>query len=170
MDLASKLFAPPDKGHACMVNLTPEMVFARIIEKLGESGKIAKNGVKSVKQIMPTVLWWGRGDKNYSRNRTIARLFGELGWDCDYFFPAIGSELGLVQAWFSRLKKPDLIWVPCFRQRDMASAIRFSQKWGVPLVSDPLTSSYQKQVYERNKFTPESWRAQRLLRWVIGLV
>ncbi|MBI9077639.1 MAG: glycosyltransferase [Desulfatibacillum sp.] len=118
---------------------------------------------------MPTVLWWGRGDKNYSRNRTIARLFGELGWECDYFHPAVGSELGLVQACFSRLKKPDLIWLPCFRQRDMASALHFSKKWKIPVISDPLTSSYQKQVYERKKFSPDSWRAKRLLNWEANL-
>ncbi len=96
-------------------------------------------------------------------------MFGELGWDSDYFYPAIGSELGLVQAWFSKLKKPDLIWLPCFRQRDMASAIHFGKKWNVPVVSDPLTSSYQKQVYERKKFPRESMRAQRLLKWESGL-
>ncbi|WP_084511303.1 glycosyltransferase [Desulfatibacillum aliphaticivorans] len=118
---------------------------------------------------MPTVLWWGRGDKNYSRNRTIARLFGELGWGCEYFYPAVGSELGLIQAYFAKLKKPDLIWLPCFRQRDMASAIHFGKKWNVPVVSDPLTSSYQKQVYERGKFSPDSRRAQRLLKWEAGL-
>ncbi|MBI9077640.1 MAG: glycosyltransferase family 9 protein [Desulfatibacillum sp.] len=35
-----KATCPPDKGHVCMENLTPDLVFARIIKKLGESGKI----------------------------------------------------------------------------------------------------------------------------------
>ncbi|MFC1816249.1 glycosyltransferase [Thermodesulfobacteriota bacterium] len=113
---------------------------------------------------MPTVLWWGRGDREYSRNRTIAGLFAELGWESEYFHP-VGSELGLVQAYLSGLKKPDLIWVPCFRQRDIFSAIHFARKWYVPLVCDPLTSAYQKEVYERMKFAPGSWRARRRLRW-----
>jgi len=117
---------------------------------------------------MPTVLWWGRGDRAYSRNRTIAGLFAELGWQSEYFHP-VGSELGLVQAYLSGLKKPDLVWVPCFRQRDIFSAIHFAGKWNVPLVFDPLTSAYQKEVYEREKFSPGSWRAKRRLRWESGL-
>lgn len=117
---------------------------------------------------MPTVLWWGRGDKKYSRNRTIARLFDELGWKNEYFHP-VGSELGLMQAYLSALLKPDLIWVPCFRQRDMFSAIHFAKKWNVPLICDPLTSAYQKQIFERKKFAPGSWRARRRLKWESGL-
>lgn len=113
---------------------------------------------------MPCVLWWGRGDRNYSRNRTIARLFVELGWENEYFQP-IASELGLFQAYLARLRKPDLIWVPCFRQRDMFSAVYFARNWGVPLVCDPLTSAYQKETYERRKFAPGSWRAMRRRRW-----
>lgn len=113
---------------------------------------------------MPRVLWWGRGDCEYSRNQTIARLFVELGWENEYFHP-VASELGLFQAYLSRLRKPDLIWVPCFRQRDIFSAIHFAGRWDVPLIVDPLTSAYQKEVYERKKFAPGSWRARRRLRW-----
>ena len=32
------------------------------------------------------VLFWGRFDPGYSRNRVSAALFRELGWDVDYFF------------------------------------------------------------------------------------
>lgn len=32
------------------------------------------------------VLFWGRFDPGYSRNRVYAALFRELGWDVDYFF------------------------------------------------------------------------------------
>ena len=32
------------------------------------------------------VLFWGRFDPGYSRNRVYAALFRELGWEVDYFF------------------------------------------------------------------------------------
>lgn len=35
---------PPGKKHACMRSLAPEFVLGKIIERLGESGKIVKNG------------------------------------------------------------------------------------------------------------------------------
>ena len=32
------------------------------------------------------VLFWGRFDPGYSRNRVYAALFRELGWEVEYFF------------------------------------------------------------------------------------
>ena len=125
-------------------------------------------GIRRKAGCMKTVLWWGRGDQNYSRNRSIALLFKELGWRLRYFHP-IGSKIGTIQAYLMHLKKPSLIWVPCFRQRDMFSAIYFSKKWGVPLVFDPLTSAYEKAVYERRKYKPGSRRAERMKKWETGL-
>ena len=31
------------------------------------------------------VLFWGRFDRNYSRNRVNIALFRKLGWDVDFF-------------------------------------------------------------------------------------
>jgi glycosyltransferase involved in cell wall biosynthesis len=77
----------------------------------------------------------------------------------------VASELGLIQAYVKRLQRPDLVWVPCFRQRDMHSAVHFARKWDVPLIFDPLISWYQKEAYERGKWTPGSRRAEKRKQW-----
>ena len=64
---------------------------------------------------MPSVLWWGRSDRNYSRNRLLGSLFKELGWSVDYFHPR-SSRTGLLESYVARPRRPDLIWTPCFRQ------------------------------------------------------
>jgi glycosyltransferase involved in cell wall biosynthesis len=117
---------------------------------------------------MPTVLWWGRCERDYSRNRIIARLFTKLGWRIDYFHP-VSSQLGLVESYLRRPRRPDLIWVPCFRQRDMHSALHWAGRWQVPLIFEPLTSAYEKEVYERKKWPPGSKQAERRKRWESNL-
>lgn len=117
---------------------------------------------------MPTVLWWGRCDRDYSRNRIVAKLFSELGWTIDTFHP-ISSQLGLVESYLRRPRRPDLIWVPCFRQRDMHSALHWAGRWRVPLIFEPLTSAYEKEVYERGKWPPGSKPAERRKRWESNL-
>ena len=112
----------------------------------------------------PTVLWWSHSGRDYSRDRIVRKAFGTLGWSiCDYV-PKL-SPLGDVEARLRRIAKPDLVWVPCFRQRDAAAAQRWAMRYGVPLILDPLISAWDKQVFERRKFAEHSGQARRLLRW-----
>jgi hypothetical protein len=88
---------------------------------------------------MPNVLWWGRSDPEYSRNRIVRDLFAELDWEINFFHP-FASQTGVIEALFHRLTRPNLIWIPCFRHRDIGSAAVWAQKWRVPLIIDPLIS------------------------------
>ena len=113
---------------------------------------------------MKTVLWWGRSDRNYSRNRILREAFAELGWAIDYFHPK-SSRLGRFESYFRKLRHPELIWVPCFRHTDISSAAHWAVKWKVPLIIDPLISAYEKDVFERNKYAPDSVGGERRKRW-----
>ena len=113
---------------------------------------------------MPDVLMWGRMGRNYARNRIITKLFKEIDWSVHYYHP-ISSQLSLIQALFAGLKRPDLIWVPCFRQKDVHSAALWSRHWKVPVIFDPITSAYEKETYERKKWPAGSKRAERRKAW-----
>lgn len=110
-----------------------------------------------------TVLWWGRFDPDYSRNRILRQAYAALGWQVLDFHPGF-SPLGDVEARFRRLPHADLLHVPCFRQRDIAAAHRYARRHGIPFLIDPLISAYDKQVFERGKFSEGSVRAKKLLR------
>jgi glycosyltransferase involved in cell wall biosynthesis len=113
-------------------------------------------------QSIKTILWWGRFDPDYSRNRILRNLLVQLGWRIKDFHPRI-SFVGHVEAILKGISKPDIVWIPCFRHRDLLSARKWSSKYRIPLLFDPLISDYDKQVFERGKFAENSLRAKYVL-------
>lgn len=113
---------------------------------------------------MPNLIWWGRSDTEYSRNRIMRELLLAQGWQIHDFFPRF-SLMADIEARWTGLTRADLIWVPCFRQRDMAAALRFARRQKLPLLFDPLISVYDKRVFEQTKVTPRSPKAERLRAW-----
>lgn len=113
------------------------------------------------------ILWWGRFDPDYSRNRILRNLLAECGYHLSDFIPR-SSYSGSIEAFFSLPGKtgyPSAVWVPAFRQRDFAAARRFADKHSIPLIFDPLISSWDKAVFERKKYPETSRKAKRLLTW-----
>lgn len=119
---------------------------------------------KSIKKI----LWWGRSDPTYSRNSVIRNVMSNLGILIIDFKPRL-SFCSRIQASLSSFGEVDAIWVPCFRQRDVASACKWAKKKNIPLIFDPLISAFDKQVFERKKFLPTSPAAKKLLDWETAL-
>jgi glycosyltransferase involved in cell wall biosynthesis len=112
------------------------------------------------------VLWWGRFDPGYSRNRVYQELFRQLGWEVDYFFVKVWPRFGDVEAFFRGLDKkprPDLVWVPVARQRDIAAACRWAHKRGIRVIFDPMISAWDKKVLEQKKWKATEKRAKKLL-------
>ena len=112
------------------------------------------------------VLWWGRFDPGYSRNRVYISLFKKLGWEVDFFFVKVWPRFGDVEAFLRGLQfrtKPDLVWVPVARQRDVLAACRWAHRRGIPVIFDPMISAWDKKVLEQLKWKAEEPRAKRLL-------
>jgi len=117
------------------------------------------------------ILFWGRFGNygpDYPRNRVIIEALEGLGHAVSRFTPRF-SPLGDLEALVRRLPPCDLLWVPCFRQRDLRAASRYARRKALPLAFDPLISSFDKQVNERSKFAGDSPRGRRLLQWERGL-
>ncbi len=111
------------------------------------------------------VLWWGRFDAGYSRNRVYITLFKEMGWEVDFFFVKVWPRFGDVEAFFRGLNSrpmPDLVWVPVARQRDILAACRWAHKRGIPVVFDPMISAWDKKVLEQQKWSSDEPRAKKL--------
>lgn len=88
----------------------------------------------------------------------------ELGWSVRAFRPWF-SGWGHIEASLRRIERPSLVWVPCFRQRDAEAAVKWARRAGVPAIFDPLISAYDKQVFEHQKFAPESAQGRALRDW-----
>jgi len=97
-----------------------------------------------------TILWWGRFDPNYSRNLIIRKHLKDLNYKIIDFKPLV-SRFGFFEAFLRGIEKPDLVWVPCFRHRDILSAKKWSTRKNIKLLFDPLISSWDKEVHEKNK-------------------
>ncbi len=111
------------------------------------------------------VLFWGRFDPGYSRNRVYAALFRELGWEVDCFFvkwfPRFGDVEAVVRG-LGRRPRPDLVWVPVCRQRDILAACRWAHRRGIKVLFDPMISAWDKKVLEQRKWKADEPRARRL--------
>jgi len=113
------------------------------------------------------MLWWGRFGNygpDYPRNRTLMQCLSKLGWEIVEYQPRI-SALAHLEAAVHSFENITAVWVPCFRQRDVAAAAKWAQRQQVPLIFDPLISAYDKRVNERKKFSANSKAAQKILRW-----
>jgi len=116
------------------------------------------NGVKQ------TVLWWGKFDSGYSRNRIMKNAFVQLGWNIRSFVPR-NTRFGYLEARLKRVASAELVFVPCFCQKDIDTAIKFGCHHGIPVMIDPLISLYDSRVFERQTVAEGSSEAKRLLDW-----
>ena len=107
------------------------------------------------------ILWWGRFDENYSRNRILRSQMKKLGYQIIDFKPLV-SFLGYLQALISINFIPSLIWVPCFRHRDLKGAAKWATKRKIPIIFDPLISSWDKKINEQSKYEKTSKKSLSL--------
>lgn len=110
------------------------------------------------------LIWWGRGDPAYSRNAVIRSAMLAQGWSIHDYRPSKAVSYRILSPKHLPTDAA-LVWVACFRQRDLLGAARYARRHNIPLIFDPLISAYDKQVFEKQKFIEGSYGAQRLLRW-----
>jgi glycosyltransferase involved in cell wall biosynthesis len=110
------------------------------------------------------ILWWGRFDPDYSRNRILRNLLRASGYTLQDFVPRV-SSLGTIEALFAKFGVPDAVWVPNFCQKDFHSARRYADKYRIPLIFDPLISAWDKAIFERKKISETNRKALKLLQW-----
>lgn len=122
---------------------------------------ITTDGLVRMSHSKKNVLWWGRFDPGYSRNRILQSAFKKLGWAVRTYRPKF-SALGYIESFIHVIDKPDLVFVPCFRQRDIAAAATYCKHNGIKLMIDPLISAFDKQVNERSKFSAVSPPGRKL--------
>lgn len=126
----------------------------------------------TINDTTQSILWWGRSDHEYNRNRVIRQSLNRLGYHIIDFRPSV-SRWGHLEfafkgrRFFSKdaLASTKVVWVPNFRQRDLAAGQIAAKRLGLPLIFDPLISAYDKQVYEREKFSADSKQARQLKVW-----
>ncbi len=114
--------------------------------------------------MIKNILWWGRFDPDYSRNRIIRNLLQRNRIEVADFRPR-SSFFGTLESSLFPPGPADALWVPCFRHRDFSSARRFADQRGIRLIFDPLISSWDKVVFEREKYPATHRMARRLLAW-----
>lgn len=117
---------------------------------------------------MKRVLFWGRFDHGYSKTRVNIAVFRSLGWEVDFFDVKWCCRFGDVEAFLRGLgsrPKPDLVFVPVCRQRDIAAACRWAHRRGIKVLFDPMISAWDKKVLEQRKWKAEERRARKLLAW-----
>lgn len=140
--------------------------FALLTIYLGWKELVKAKGVPGVvKPGEKTVLFWGRFDHGYSRNRVNIALFRELGWNVEFFDVKLSPRFGDIEAFLrglSRTVKPDLVWVPVCRQRDILAACRWARRNGAKVLFDPMISAWDKKVLEQKKWKADEPRAKKL--------
>tara|TARA_B110000503_G_scaffold25019_2_gene39522 strand:+ start:653 stop:1714 length:1062 start_codon:yes stop_codon:yes gene_type:complete len=114
--------------------------------------------------VAKKILWWGRSNIHYSRNQLLRKLLLDLDFEIIDFYPKL-SKLGHIEAWLRNIVKPDLVWVPCFRHRDIKSASIWCKKNNIPLLIDPLISSWNKKILENSKYNISSIKSVKLKKW-----
>lgn len=122
-------------------------------------------GMLHTRPIREVLVWSHKHTATnvYSRDRVAYRILTQSGIHLRFFKPH-SSPLADIEALFARLPRPDAVWVPSFRLRDVAAAARYCRRNALPLIFDPLISAYDKQVNERTKVTATSAAGRRLLR------
>lgn len=111
------------------------------------------------------VLFWGRFDPGYSRNRVAAALFRRCGWEVENYIVKVSPRFGDWEAALRGVGRgglPDLVWVPVCRQRDVMAACRWAHRRGVKVVFDPMISAWDKKVLEQRKWKADEPRAKAL--------